>query len=97
MGLLSFFKSTKDYLESANIGENWAERVIEAAGPGYESQLPFEVDEDFVQGLGEEYSRHPNGFYEGFRHRWNEHVEEVQEQAPRQDGLLGNMRRFLSQ
>lgn len=77
MGLIKFLFGGNDE-ESAEIGRNWADRVIEQSGDGpiVTSGMP-EVTPDLVLGLGEEYSKHPRSFYDGFSEKRNSHVEAV--------------------
>jgi hypothetical protein len=59
--------------ESYSQGENWAEATIEKY---QDKELEFEVDEQAVMETAEEYAAYPESFYNGFREKWNEHVEE---------------------
>lgn len=78
MGLGRFLFGGNDE-ESAEIGRNWADRVIEQSGdkPYCDNPDVPEISEKLVRGLGEEYSTDADSFYDGFAEKWNEHVEAV--------------------
>lgn len=76
---MSLFSKISDFFQSAEQGENWAERIWEHnldVEEGKKEGDVIEPDADFVEELGDEYSKDADSFYAGFSQEWNERIKE---------------------